>query len=79
MSLINSLKYIEIINSTTRKIEQNKNKLNNLNVFPVADGDTGTNVLLTLLDGKKYINNISSLSLKEVTSNYARRLLISNE
>lgn len=76
MSLINSLKYIEIINSTTRKIEQNKNKLNNLNVFPVADGDTGTNVLLTLLDGKKYINNFSALSLKEVTSNYARRLLM---
>ena len=76
MSLLNSLKYIEIINNTTRKIEKNEIKLNNLNVFPVADGDTGTNVLLTLLDGKKVINNIPSNSLKEITSNYARRLLL---
>ncbi len=76
MSLLNSLKYIEIINNTTRKIEKNEIKLNNLNVFPVADGDTGTNVLLTLLDGKKVINNIPSHSLKEITSNYARRLLL---
>jgi len=64
MSLLNSLKYIEIINNTTRKIEKNEIKLNNLNVFPVADGDTGTNVLLTLLDGKKVIKQYSVTQFK---------------
>lgn len=31
-----------------REVEQNKKQINAINVFPVADGDTGTNLTLTL-------------------------------
>ena len=30
-------------------LEQNRDHVNALNVFPVPDGDTGTNMLLTML------------------------------
>ncbi len=29
-------------------LEENKQKINELNVFPVPDGDTGTNMSLTM-------------------------------
>lgn len=36
----------------------NEERINDLNVFPVADGDTGTNMRLTLEHGLKKANNI---------------------
>jgi dihydroxyacetone kinase-like predicted kinase len=34
--------------AATRWLEKNAATINSLNVFPVPDGDTGTNMLLTL-------------------------------
>ena len=34
--------------SAANTLENNKTEINNLNVFPVPDGDTGTNMSLTL-------------------------------
>lgn len=39
-------------------LEKNKEEVNSLNVFPVPDGDTGTNMYLTL---KSAVNQISKL------------------
>ena len=40
--------YCRMILSAAAAIEQNKKKVNELNVFPVPDGDTGTNMSMTL-------------------------------
>lgn len=37
--------------------------INNLNVFPVPDGDTGSNMRLTLENGLKNANDVSSLKI----------------
>lgn len=37
-----------------------KNRINNLNVFPVPDGDTGLNMVLTLQGGLAYAKNAAS-------------------
>lgn len=37
-----------IIEAATRALETNRDAINALNVFPVPDGDTGTNMLLTM-------------------------------
>jgi len=44
-------------------IEKYKNKINTINVFPVSDGDTGTNIYLTL---KKIWERIENLEINHV-------------
>lgn len=46
----------DMVISAAGNLEQNKEKLNDLNVFPVPDGDTGTNMMLTLLSSAKEVN-----------------------
>ena len=56
-----------------------KEKINNLNVFPVPDGDTGTNMLLTiknidtdldsLVDIKSLLSHLRQSSLMEARGN----------
>ena len=38
----------KIIQGGTKAVENNKDDINKINVFPVPDGDTGTNMTLTL-------------------------------
>ena len=38
----------EMLLCANAALEENKQKINELNVFPVPDGDTGTNMSLTL-------------------------------
>ncbi len=45
---INGADLRRMIISAANSIERNKQKLNDLNVFPVPDGDTGTNMAMTI-------------------------------
>ena len=45
---INGADFRRLIISAAASIEINKQKLNELNVFPVPDGDTGTNMAMTI-------------------------------
>ena len=47
-------------------IEEKKEYINELNVFPVPDGDTGTNMTLTIMSAVKEINAISDPTVKNV-------------
>ena len=47
-----------------------------LNVFPVPDGDTGTNMNLTMTSGSKEILNSESDSVYEVAKSFSRGLLM---
>ena len=53
--------------------ELNKNRVyvDELNVFPVPDGDTGTNMSLTVLAAKKEIENLDSCDVSEVVQKAA--------
>jgi len=42
-------------------LERNKDRVNALNVFPVPDGDTGTNMYLTLTAALREAESVSSL------------------
>ena len=41
---LDSSEYIELIKIFTLALEKHKNYMNSLNVFPVPDADTGTNM-----------------------------------
>ena len=47
-------------------LEAKKEWINELNVFPVPDGDTGTNMSMTILAAAKEVSNIEKLSMKSV-------------
>lgn len=48
-------------------LESKKDYVNELNVFPVPDGDTGTNMSLTILSAAKEVNNVSDLDMKTIS------------
>ncbi|MBR4866848.1 MAG: DAK2 domain-containing protein [Clostridia bacterium] len=46
---ISGVEFAGMIVASAAMIEKNKNGLNELNVFPVPDGDTGTNMAMTIM------------------------------
>jgi DAK2 domain fusion protein YloV len=55
-----------MIISGANNLENNKNMINALNIFPVPDGDTGTNMSLTMSSAVKEINNLKSIDIHSV-------------
>ena len=47
-----------------KNLEVQKEVINELNVFPVPDGDTGTNMTLTILSAVKEIGQVTELSMQ---------------
>ncbi len=50
-----------------KRIEEKKDYINELNVFPVPDGDTGTNMTLTITAAAKEVANIKEPTFSNVT------------
>ena len=50
-----------------KRIEEKKDYINELNVFPVPDGDTGTNMTLTITAAAKEVANIKEPTFANVT------------
>ena len=49
-----------------KNLENNKGIVNELNVFPVPDGDTGTNMALTIQFAAKEVAKLNSDSLTKI-------------
>ncbi len=47
-------------------LEKKKEYINELNVFPVPDGDTGTNMTMTIMSAYKELNNLDNPDMKAV-------------
>lgn len=47
-------------------LDKNKEYINELNVFPVPDGDTGTNMTLTILSAKKEVEAVSDSDMSGI-------------
>ena len=63
--------YAELISYGIKNLEKNRDVLNRLNVFPVPDGDTGTNMLMTLRCGEKAIASGSYDSLPDTALQFS--------
>ena len=46
-----------------KNLEVKKEWINELNVFPVPDGDTGTNMTLTIMSAVKEVNNLEDVQM----------------
>ena len=66
---INSKLIIEMLKSGLDALYEHKNYVNSLNVFPVPDGDTGSNMYITLKDALEGSNNGNNGSFKKIVNN----------
>ena len=66
----------QMILQAANHLSNHKEKVDALNVFPVPDGDTGTNMHLTFSSGANEIKNESSTDISEITQKFAKGLLM---
>lgn len=57
---IDSIALREMYNSGAALLTQNREAVDSLNVFPVPDGDTGTNMTMTIVSAAKQVNACTS-------------------
>jgi hypothetical protein len=67
--------FIKMIINATAAIENNKQEINDLNVFPVPDGDTGTNMGLTITAAEKALAAMTPGTVSHVVEVTASALL----
>jgi len=65
----------DMVISAANNLNNKKQQLNDLNVFPVPDGDTGTNMSLTMAAAKAKLMEVKSDSLEEVSATVANALI----
>jgi len=63
---IDSKLFIKMFLAGAANIEAKKEVLNDLNVFPIPDGDTGTNMCLTIMSAVKEVNALNNPEMKDV-------------
>lgn len=73
---INSATFIQMVKMGANHLENNRELINTLNVFPVPDGDTGTNMNLSLTSGVKEITKNEELDLNTALTSFVRGLLM---
>ena len=65
-----------MINAAADALKNNAEKINKLNVFPVPDGDTGTNMTLSMASGAEYERNEDDTHLGKLAQATAKGLLM---
>ena len=73
---INGATFRKMILAAANLLEENKKFVDALNVFPVPDGDTGTNMNLTIESGAKAVNENLSESVGDLTESLSKGMLM---
>ena len=73
--IINGADFRRLVISAAASVELHKQQLNELNVFPVPDGDTGTNMSMTINAGASDLRKAEDPSLEKAASITASALL----
>lgn len=68
--------FIQMVQAASLKLNQNAKFINSLNVFPVPDGDTGTNMSMSMASGLKYVKASDSESVGDLAAALAKGLLM---
>ena len=68
---MNGQQYYDLIDYGIRNLSKHRDRVNELNVFPVPDGDTGTNMLVTLQSGLTAVA-MGDKTLSDVCRKFAR-------
>ncbi|APT17919.1 glycerone kinase [Amylolactobacillus amylotrophicus DSM 20534] len=69
-------KFRDMIRVASHRLGKNAQFVNSLNVFPVPDGDTGTNMNLTVQSGAKAVNEQAETDIGILTKALAKGMLM---
>lgn len=72
---INGATFRKMIVAGAGLLEQNKEYVNSLNVFPVPDGDTGTNMFLTMKSAVNEVSQCINNTLESLSQAFAKGAL----
>lgn len=67
--------YKNLIISAAQSLEDSKEEINDLNVFPVPDGDTGSNMSMTVGNAAKVLLKNDNLTLEQTAEATAKAML----
>ena len=73
--MINAAQLTEMLLCACEALEANKQTINELNVFPVPDGDTGTNMTLTIAAAAAELRKTPRATVSEVVDKAASAML----
>lgn len=73
---INGHDFYNMVVNASNRLQEESDFVNALNVFPVPDGDTGTNMSMTFKAAVKEIENMNSSSIGEVSKKLAKGALM---
>ncbi|MDL2211767.1 DAK2 domain-containing protein [Erysipelotrichaceae bacterium OttesenSCG-928-M19] len=76
MKRINGTEFKSMLISGGNNLYNHYPEVDTLNVFPVPDGDTGTNMNLTFTSGIKEISNLHTNNIGEIAKAFSRGLLM---
>ena len=62
---IDALLFREMVNAGSALLDKNREAVNQLNVFPVPDGDTGTNMSMTMISAVRELNGKENITVGE--------------
>ena len=73
---ISASQFQEMVEAGAKRLQVNAEYVNSLNVFPVPDGDTGTNMSLSMTSGATAVVNSASDKVGELANVLAKGLLM---
>ena len=73
---INGITYKEMVINGCANLKLNYKAVDALNVFPVPDGDTGTNMRMTIEAGVNEIKNANEESIYDIAKKFSRGMLM---
>lgn len=73
---ITETEFRKMILTSSDRLNKNAEFINSLNVFPVPDGDTGTNMSLSFASGSKYVSESTSANVGDLAQALAKGLLM---
>ncbi len=74
--MIDSKMFKKVLKGAYANLENNKQMVNNLNVFPVPDGDTGTNMSLTVKSAVEEMSKVTSDKIGDIASSLSSGALM---
>ncbi|HDJ7571744.1 TPA: fatty acid kinase catalytic subunit FakA [Staphylococcus aureus] len=76
ISKINGKLFADMIIQGAQNLSNNADLVDSLNVYPVQDGDTGTNMNLTMTSGREEVENNLSKNIGELGKTFSKGLLM---
>lgn len=75
-TIMNGTLFARMVRNGAANLHKSRTVVNDLNVFPIPDGDTGDNMFMTMDSGSVAVKDLEDLTLEETSSKVARGMLL---